>query len=58
MRPTGGPIQNAEFWEEIDEEANFDPCAEGGGDPCAVCGVKQDPWRYRCPSCGSKDYEG
>ncbi len=36
-----------------DELRDFDPCAEGGGQPCERCGYVQEPWRYSrfCQGC-------
>jgi hypothetical protein len=38
---------------DFDEERDFDPTQEGGGDPCERCGVRQEPWRYSrlCQGC-------
>lgn len=33
--------------------SDFDPLAEGGGQPCERCGRQQEPWRYSrvCQGC-------
>ncbi len=33
--------------------SRFDPTLEGGGGPCAVCGIEMQPWRYakNCAGC-------